>query len=316
MKRILYKILLLTLPVIALFYALQYIVNNGLRRSKMQYYAVWNDIYNGATHADILITGPSRTWMQISPRILDSVLPLNSYNIGIDGWYFPMQYARFRVFMQHNPKPKYVIQNVDLLLFLDRKDLFLSEQFLPYLGDTIIRNITNDYKGKYSFAEYWFPLFRYNNHINLIKEGVRSYFQVGRQSTNKLYKGYAGIDQPWNNVYEEVIKHNPNGITRENDPKVVKLFEEYLEYCKQNGIQLIFVFQPILNEELALEKSAGAITGLIKKYAAEYNIPYLDYSNDAICYDRRYFIDHQHLNREGAELFSRKLAADLKPVIR
>ena len=37
----------------------------------------------------------------------------------------------------------------------------------------------------------------------------------------------------------------------------------------------------------------------------------LDYTHNPICYDTAYFYNAQHLNRKGAEKFSRILAHDL-----
>ncbi|GHV09600.1 hypothetical protein FACS1894162_0470 [Bacteroidia bacterium] len=47
-------------------------------------------------------------------------------------------------------------------------------------------------------------------------------------------------------------------------------------------------------------------------FAEKYDIPFLDYTHDPICYDTTYFYNAMHLNKKGAELFSLKLANDIK----
>jgi len=54
------------------------------------------------------------------------------------------------------------------------------------------------------------------------------------------------------------------------------------------------------------------INDLIRSFSRKYNIPYLDYTNDRICFDTAYFHIAVHLNSRGAELFSTKLANDIK----
>lgn len=51
---------------------------------------------------------------------------------------------------------------------------------------------------------------------------------------------------------------------------------------------------------------------IINNLSKANNVPYLDYTNDPICNDSNYFCVAVHLNQKGAELFSTKLANDLK----
>ena len=47
-------------------------------------------------------------------------------------------------------------------------------------------------------------------------------------------------------------------------------------------------------------------------YSSKYSIRFYDYSKDSICLDRSYFYNSTHLNKKGSEIFSKKLANDLK----
>lgn len=50
---------------------------------------------------------------------------------------------------------------------------------------------------------------------------------------------------------------------------------------------------------------------LYKGIADRHNCPFLDYTNDPICYDTLNFYNAMHLNAHGANLFSAELAHDL-----
>ena len=50
---------------------------------------------------------------------------------------------------------------------------------------------------------------------------------------------------------------------------------------------------------------------MFQNIADRNNIPFLDYSNDPICYDTSYFYNAMHLNARGADIFTAKLAHDL-----
>lgn len=277
---------------------------------------VWTDIYNGHINADVLICGASRAWVMTSPAILDSVLNINSYNIGIDGWNFGMQYARFRIYCQHNTLPKYIVQCIDPSTFNKRQDLYNYQKFLPYLNDTIIRRVTSEYEGAFTFSEIYFPMFKYNNKFEYVKEGILAHW--GKEPKSKKYKGYYPNPHEWNAAeFNQFKATHPDGVTEVVDSVTLKEFEEYLKYCKDNNIQLIFESPPVYYEGRDLVKNAGEILDMAKKYAKEYNIPYLDYSYDSsLTLNSDYYYNSYHMNKVGAELFSQKLAQDLKQYIK
>jgi hypothetical protein len=51
---------------------------------------------------------------------------------------------------------------------------------------------------------------------------------------------------------------------------------------------------------------------LIGHFSKKYDVPLLDHSNDAMSYKTIYFYNSEHLNKTGAQLFSKKLAGDLE----
>jgi hypothetical protein len=226
-----------------------------------------------------------------------------------------MQFARLKVYLQHNKKPKYIIQDVEHLTFSDRDDVLDYEQFLPYINDTILAKATSRYKGKFTMPERYLPAFKYNNHFSLIKEGILSYLGASK-TTNVLYKGYAGKPVEWDGWFERFKKAFPNGKKEEVNPYVISQWQEYLNFCKANDIKVIFVFGPVLHEALPYALNFNEMKGLLKKYAAQYDIPFLDYSDDSISYHKNLFYNHLHLNATGSELFSQKLAVDLKGIVK
>lgn len=313
MKKFLIKALLFCIVPLPLLYALDHMIDTGLKKSNNSLFTEWNDIFNSKINADLIIMGASRAWVHISPMALDTTLKINSYNIGIDGYPFEMQYARFKTYLQHNKKPKYIVHSIEMTTFTHRSDLYQYEQFIPYFSDTIIRNITRSI-GDMNIAYYYFPLFKYNNQFALAKEGLRNYFKPDNTPREK-YKGYCGFDKPWDGAFDAFKKDNPNGTPMAIEPKVKAQFEEYLEYCKNNGIQMIFVFTPQYIEVMPYITNAKEILALYDMYAAKYNIPYLNYIEDSISYNKANFYNSMHMNRTAADAFSKKLAADLQRII-
>ncbi len=315
MKKLIAKLIFLLILPVPFLFLLSNMVDKGLRRSRMEFYNQWTDVYSGKTNADMLLCGSSRMVFQVSPKVMDSVLSLNSYNIGMSGWTFNMQYDRLKIYLQHNKKPRYIVQGIDFACLGRREDIFEYEQFLPYLHDTIIRRATDECRGRFTNREIYFPFFKYNNHYYLVKEGLNCYFNTGRQKQSTRYKGFANTRGNWNYVFEKVKQANPNGIYNDISPRTLADFDDFLSYCRQNDIRIILEFSPVYYEEKILEKNAERIIDTIKNHAKKFNVPFLDYTTDTICNDKKYFFDSQHLNAMGGQLFSVKLANDIKRMI-
>jgi hypothetical protein len=135
-----------------------------------------------------------------------------------------------------------------------------------------------------------------------------AYFFGRKHFPGHKYKGYIEIDWKWNG--ERISKGDIVGD--DVDPKDVRLFDSFLKYCKENDVKVILVFTPQYFQAIEWEKKYNHAIDIFHSFSEKYDIPFLDYSNDSMCYDTAYFIDTSHLNKTGAELFSLKLANDIK----
>lgn len=316
MKKFITRLVLFCAVAMAVPWPLGYVVDSGLRKSHYFYYAEWNDLFNGKTNSDMLILGTSRTWIAFSPQILDSTLGVNSYNMGIDGTPFDIQYERFKLYLRYNKKkPKYVLQEVGFnVTFAMTNGLPFYQQFIPYYYDTAVWRLMKSAYPDMNVVDRYFPLYKYNNQIPLVKEGIMSF--LGKGMPARKYKGYQAQDFAWDSSFNMMIKKNPGGITCPVEPRAVALFREYLELCNANDIKVIIVYVPIYYEMERYVKNWDELPTLLNKLSKEYNVPILDYRYKAIDSNINYFYNSSHLKREGAVLFSKMLAEDLKQYIR
>ena len=274
-------------------------------------YAEWNDIYNGEINADLIVMGSSRAVYHFSPTILDRDLKLNTYNLGINAWTFPMQNARFKIYLKHNTKPRYIVHSLDLQMFSRREDLFNYQQFLPYLSDDDIRSAAKGYKGEFGASQYYFPMFKFNGNMDLAAAGFLEFFNLA-ESRRVSVKGYREQDLEWDGTFETFKKKFPAGYTHSFDTEVVEEFDAYLDYCRENDIKVILVFSPEYFELQPLLVNREEIMNVFRDISKKHDLPFLDYSDHPMAFNRSYFYNSEHLTKQGAELFSEVLAQDLK----
>ena len=310
MKKFILRLLLFCLAPVPLLFLLAHIIDKGLQKSRYYYYSEWNDIYSGKANADVLIVGSSRAWVHFSPRILDSILHVNSYNIGMDGAPFGLQYERLKIYLQHNKKPKYILQEVGFVsTFIDFSSIPGTQQFLPYLDDPAMWKIVKDHNQTFGLPDRYFPLYKYNNEYVIAKEGIMSYF--GRGVKDIKYKGYCGQNKMWDSSFYNFKQTYPHGAAQPLDTAAVALFKGYLQFCKTNDIKVILVYPPSFIEALEYETNYKDILAIYNNFSKEFNIPFYNYMNDSLNYDRANFYNSQHLNKQASEIFSTKLANEL-----
>jgi len=132
MRKFIIVLSIFTSTVLIIAYSVDYYISNGLKKTDLRVFQSWNDIYSSNINSDLIIVGSSRAWTQYSPQILDSILGITTYNIGIDGHVFDYQLLKYNTFRRFNTKPKYVILNIDFTCMNITNDGYEREQFFPY----------------------------------------------------------------------------------------------------------------------------------------------------------------------------------------
>lgn len=312
MKKFIKIILLFFIPILVLAYPIDLFLSKQLKKSNdfLGEYEVWNDIYNSNIKADMVVYGSSRAWVDISPKILKDSLQLETYNLGMDGHNFWLQYLRHLEYLKHNNKPSHILLAVDFNSLQKREDLYLYEQFLPYmLWNNNLKEFTKSYNG-FHYLDYDLPLIRYAGNSSIIKNALSLGFS---KDVPKAYrtKGYKGIKKTWSNELT-LAKSKMEKYKIQIDSTSVTLFSQFLQECKDNNIKVSLVYTPEHIEGQKFIENKDIVSNLYKEYAEKFDLIYLDYSKDSICSNKEYFYNATHLNKKGSEVFTEKLASDLK----
>lgn len=268
-------------------------ISNNLRHSKEHKYAAWNGIYNDTTYYDLVINGSSRAWVQYDPHILDSILHLNTYNLGIDGSAINRQIIKYHKYCELHGQPKYLLQNIDIFT-MARTFGYEREQFFPYFFyDKDLLHKADKYE-HFTLLEKYIPYYRYIG-IDLHD------WDAG------LYKGYCGQDKAWDgSMFSQM-----DTVQVSSDSSMLRLFDDFLTEQAHLGTRVILVYSPIYHRVIDKCPDTGKMYTMYDSLAIKHHLSILNYIEMPLCYDTAYFYNATHLNRQGAEIFTTRLAQDL-----
>lgn len=308
MKKFIINILFFSLLTLAGFQILDYFIAKSLRNSTSSFYDTYTKIHKQKfNNLDLIINGSSKAYLQISPKVIDSILELNSYNFGREGSKFDTQLFSYELYRKYNNKPKYLIQIVSHETFSTYSELYRYILFAPYLELSEVRKLTAKYQS-FNFIDYHIPLLKYSG---ILTDKI---FVFGNKKD--IYKGYfPQKERVWDTSFNKFKKANPNGITINLDKEMLTDFEEYIKKNKEDSIQVFMVYPPTYYEAHSYIKNRDEIIQIYKNISEKYNISFLNYSSDSISLNRDYFYNSQHLNENGAELFTLKMSRDIKKIL-
>lgn len=269
----------------------------------MQYHSKGGDtgrmIYIAdSMNEDILIFGSSRAIHHYVPKVIEDSLQLSCYNCGRDGNGIIFSYGMYRLFRDRH-SPKIIIY--DIIDSFDLIDEGNNEKYLDWLRyfydkpgiDSIFVDI--DKSEKYKMMP---QMRRYNRKfIQIASDYIRP-----QQSDIKGYRPLEGIMN-----YEPIENNTPSKKSIRIDENKLKYFKMLIKDCKERNTKLIFTVSPKYkgNEDNTYK--------IIQQLAKVENIPFFYHYNDTeISPNKKYFEDSFHMNKYGAEIYTKKIIHEIK----
>ena len=270
----------------------------------------WNQIKAGKTKAELAVFGSSRAFIQINPKILEEETKLNSYNFGLNGSKFKMQFYRFNIYLKHNSKPKIVVWNLDTFSFSHIDEVFQPNQYVPFmLWNRDLYKALDEYKST-NMWDFILPLYRYRDQVYWKDQITRS--KKEKLGKDGLFRkeGFMSYNRKWDVDWAKMKKKNSDF-----DFSDYELLEKLISKCEQENIQLIFTIAPEFYKGQDYMLNRDEVINRYKTTLEKHHLPLLDYSNDSISFDQKYFYNTTHMNYKGADAFTSELAKDLVKLI-
>jgi hypothetical protein len=290
-------------------------ITHGLRNTHTSQFGTLNRVMDGQVNADIVISGSSRALVHYDPRVIEKTTGRSAFNIGLNGSQTDMQVALFKAYLRHNRKPKLLVHNLDTFSFVTSKQIYDPAQFMPYLyEDELYRPILKVHPDAWKWK--YLPLYGYvalDLQLSWV-DGLKAF--VGIQPQENQFQGFEPRHLQWTGDFSAYKAANPDGVSFPIEPEGVRDLEDLLATCQREGIHVLLAYSPVYHEMRELERNRDEVFARFHALAARYGAEVIDYGGSDIAQHQQYFYNSQHLNAEGAELFSTLVARDIQQALR
>lgn len=312
MRQFIIKSLKFGLAVLVISVLLDLMISFGLRKTECYRFQMFSDIIKGDMNCDLLYMGNSRGFSHFNPRVIDSICGVNSYSLGLGGYPINAQIAAYHCYKTHNGTPKMIVQQVDFVtlnLMNDIRHQHDSERFFPTVYDKCMRKELKSLG--YGFMELHCPLYRYFGYQKVIKDGLLEFLGVRHYVDRPAYKGFSPEKGKWDGTNVAAM----DSIDGALDNNAIKLFEDYLAECKNDGVYVLLVNSPVYAPTAKKVTNMEEVNDYFENAAQRFGFKYLNYTeNYDLCNDTANFCVSVHLNPEATDKFSTDFAQDLDSI--
>jgi len=301
MKKFLFDILLIGILFLGPLYVLQALVDVRARRNYLNgQYRTLNTALKKKVDADVVIFGNSRTQCHFDTQVMDSVLSVKCFNMGLSGFPFDIQYHLvMKPYLQNNIQPKLIVYEISPQACLEHWNPIYQYSFMPFINSKYY----DYYIGicdEISKVDRYLP-FKYRG------RGFKSVYQeltdsFGYDDGKDFYTPISRNGYTKNFVEDSVY-------SIERNPQIVSQFQEFIKECQDKNIDLLFVTTPMHETDFynhCHTEEFLSMVDTISHWTNRLNYSLMFHS------DTTYFVESTHLNAFGAKVFSKQCAEDIK----
>jgi hypothetical protein len=251
---------------------------------------------NLGTTEDMLIMGSSRAFHHYDPTILEDSLGMSVYNCGQNANGILLCYMQLCNILERY-QPKVIIYDV-----MPSYDCYKEPDNAKYLA------WERRFYGKPEIdSVFWDinPYERYKMHSNLYRHNSKFLFLI--TDFINPFHGYAKGYSPIDGVMDyDLVEDSQEKDAEVVDSLKVKYLDKFIQKCRSKHVCLVFTVSPLYKQKPDNFQPVKAI-------ADKYGIPFISHYQDSIFVGHKeFFSDASHMNRVGAEKYTKLIAADLE----
>jgi hypothetical protein len=272
----------------------------GLLIQNQGYYAKYKTAFFEKNNFNVLFLGSSRVEMHYNTKQFDSLTGQNSFNLSLAGATPQIAFGALKAYLLNSKAPQYLFYEVDYH-FLKYKATEIKEfnNYFPFLKNPVLKNEFSKLDGRmnhfYYNPYYSFPYTGLKN----ISTSLHGWLNIPNKTDTLYFKGFLKEVLRPNLIYNPIKPYYSFfNITDRN------YLDSIIQLCKKNNTKITLISSPIFaGGKLDVANKTQILQDLI--YIAKNNdICFFNLSSLPFCGNRKFFIDHYHMNYEGAIKFT------------
>lgn len=297
MKKNLIRLFSFLLVILILFGSLNLAMEDENHRWSMFYRLPKNSI-------DVVFMGNSHNFSTFQPQIIDNIIPVNSYVVGVPGENTFVTYYELKELLRYQ-HPKVVVLESFATNVTGSEDMGYIYEFLdPGRFDINRYMVAKEFLGLEN-AFSIFPALRTRIYWNPLSHYTSNFVYHAFEEKNFAITKDMGANPKENIIsqtdYSGGLKEswiNSISTSAENLAYLQKIYD----LCKAEGIQLIITSVPVISQ-------VPELTSEIDKFTSENNIPYFTYEQSQ--FNHLHFANTTHVSIFGSVIISVEIAQKL-----
>lgn len=291
---------------------------------------MWED-YAGTDLIDTLFVGSSVCRSDFNPKVFDETLGCHSFNMGTPSQPLSTTYRALKYAIKQHDIDR-VVMGFGYFELTESNEAKAEVAFLqaqmaiagPFerVGIWWEYALSNENRDSIKSVNCLFPwVYNHIDDVSItgIKQNIKkkqnwdnkTKFTDGTSNNQYVGKGYAPYITKIN--YDALPEHNSaNFYTQEIDPQKVQVFTEICKLCEENDIEFIVIHTPNPDFDIqAMGERYIEYKHLVEEILRENGASYYDFNlakEELFPDDQANYCDFEHLDQEGAEIFSQSVA--------
>lgn len=251
------------------------------------------------TTEEVLVFGSSRAYHHYNPVVIEKNLGMSCFNVGYGGQniYFHLSILKAAIIRK---KPKIVILDILSIDFENTGTAHDKEKLgvlLPFVNKSTIYREAILSRGASEHIKLVSSIYPFNS---------KGLFLLRNNFTNQRsdVKGFAALSGKW----KKPIQYDDNDTFEVDNSKLNALYE-FIELCQKEDVKIHLFVSPLYKKL----RPGNSYSFIVKDIYNKYGLTVNNFVNAKEFLDSpQLFADPAHLNKDGADLYSRIVSDKIK----
>lgn len=298
-----------------ILFGVEKIIESGVANSTLGHYYKVNLIAGHLIDPEVACFGSSVGEVAINAKLIGQKTRRVVYNFCIDGTRFIQYNGLVKELNESASNCKLVIMAETSFSLSQVAQLTEPDRFIAHINNQNIYASLFDVQPGLARKMKYVPFYRFivakQRYYRAAATGLLQY--RNRLSFQDSLSGFTPKDKGWEPGLDD-LNRSTRPLEIIIDTAVLTAYKTTIKQLREKGREVLIIIPPIYKDGLRLLPDLVKIRTALSSLQGE-GIYFRDYSWCEISNEKKYFYNNSHVNREGANVFSLKLATAVDSIL-